>query len=131
MNVDSLFVNPKGRTPRAQFVPALLVLLAAVLFYAFVVRGRTAQFCLLTLLYPALMLHARRLHDMGHTGWMLAVPAVLLVAMFGVRLDYVSFGAGADDVLTWLALAVAAAFARWCTVARGGGTARAAPATPH
>ena len=120
MNFDLLFVDPRGRTPRAQFVPALLVLIAAVLFYAFVVKGRTAQFCLLTLLYPALVLHARRLHDMGHGAWSLVVPAVLLIAMFGTRLDYFTFGSSADAIVTWLALAVSAAFALWCCVGSGG-----------
>jgi len=128
VNYDSLFVSPKGRTPRAQFVPALLVLLAAVLFYAFLVKGRTAQFCLLTLLYPALMLHARRLHDLGRSGWMLIVPAVLLVAMFGIRLDYFTFGAGVDTAITWLALALSATVALWCSLARGAAGREAAAA---
>jgi hypothetical protein len=63
-NYDSLFASPNGRASRAQFLPALIVLVAVVVFYAFMVKGRTATFCLLVLVYPGLMLHARRLHDM-------------------------------------------------------------------
>ena len=52
MNFESLFVNPNGRTSRGQFVPALITLLAVVVFYQFLVTGRTAQWCLLVLVFP-------------------------------------------------------------------------------
>jgi uncharacterized membrane protein YhaH (DUF805 family) len=35
----------------------------------------------LTLLYPAVVLVARRLHDMGRAGWPVLVPTALIVAM--------------------------------------------------
>ena len=60
---DSLFVRFNGRTSRAEFVPALITLLAVVAFYAFLVGGRTAQWCLAVLLFPAFILLARRLRD--------------------------------------------------------------------
>jgi len=126
MNYDSLFADPRGRTSRARFVPALLVLLAAILFYAFLVKGRTAQFCLLVLLYPALVLHARRLHDMGRSAWLLVVPAVLLVAMFGARLQYFSFGETGDAAVAALALAASAGVALWGCLGRGRESAAAA-----
>ena len=75
MTFESLFVNPNGRTSRRQFIAALITLLAVVVFYAFLVGGRTGQWCLLVLLFPAVILHARRLHDMGHTAWLLLAPA--------------------------------------------------------
>lgn len=53
MNFDSLFAGPGGRTSRAHFVPALLTLLAVFAFYAFIVKGRTAQWCMVVLLRPA------------------------------------------------------------------------------
>lgn len=113
MTYESLFVDPTGRTPRNQFVPALLVLIALVLFFAFVVKGRTATFCMLVLMYPGLILHARRLHDMGRSTWLLAIPAALLLAAFVVWFKYASFGASADTVLPMTALLVTAAFALW------------------
>lgn len=116
MTYDSLFTNPRGRVSRAQFLPALLVLLAAVVFFAYLVKGRTATFCLLVLLYPGVMLHAKRLHDMGRSAWLLAVPALLLLALFAIRLKYASFGAQVDGVLPMVALLVAAATALWSAV---------------
>jgi uncharacterized membrane protein YhaH (DUF805 family)/uncharacterized membrane protein YphA (DoxX/SURF4 family) len=109
---ESLFVNPNGRTSRSQFVPALISLLAAVAFYAFLVTGLTAQWCMLVLLFPFVILNARRLHDMGYSAWLLLVPAVLLVVTFCNRVHIISLG---DQLKTvpMLALAVAAAFALW------------------
>jgi uncharacterized membrane protein YhaH (DUF805 family) len=119
MNFESLFVNPKGRTARGQFVPALITLLAVVLFYAFLVRGRTAQWCLVVLLFPAIVLHARRLHDMGYTAWLLLAPAVLMVAAFAIWLGIFSLGAQLDGALPVIALAVSAGFALWGCIGKG------------
>ncbi len=110
---DALFTSPNGRASRAQFVPALIVLIAVIVFYAWMVKGRTATFCLLVLMVPGFMLHARRLHDMGRSAWLLAAPAVLLLLWFAVRLKYTSFGESADTALPMIALPVATAFALW------------------
>ena len=119
MNFESLFVNPNGRTSRSQFVPALITLLAVVVFYQFLVTGRNAQWCLLVLLFPAVILHARRLHDMGHTAWLLLAPGVLMVAAFAIWLHIVSFGAQLDAAVPLIALAVSAGFALWGCMGRG------------
>ena len=113
MNFEALFVNPRGRTPRAEFVPALVVLLAVIVFYAFLVKGRTATFCLLVLVYPGCVLLARRLHDMGLSASLLLIPVVPLLAAFAIWLKYASFGAALDGVLPTVALVLAAAFALW------------------
>ena len=110
MNFESLFVNPNGRTSRGQFVAALITLLAVVAFYAFLVTGRTAQFCLLVLVFPAVILHARRLHDMGHAAWLLLAPAILMIAAFAIWLD---------SAVPLVALAVSAGFALWGCIGRG------------
>ena len=81
MNFDTLFVSPAGRTARAEFVGALVTLLAAFAFYYFLVPGRNSQWVQLVFLFPAVVLLARRLHDMGRTAWPLVVPAALIVAM--------------------------------------------------
>lgn len=116
---DSLFVRPGGRTSRGQFVPALLTLLAVVVFYVFMVKGRTAQWCLLVLLFPAIVLHARRLHDMGKSAWLLLAPAALMVAAFAKWLDIASLGARFDTVVPLAALAVSAGFAVWGCIGKG------------
>lgn len=118
MTYDSLFVDPRGRTSRGQFLPALLVLVAVVLFYALLVTGRTATFCVLVLMYPGLVLHARRLHDMGRSAWLLILPGLLLLAAFAIWLGYASFGARLDAALPLVALLVAAAFALWGAVGK-------------
>src|SRR5690242_14886993 len=106
MNFDTLFMNPKGRSSRAQFVPALITLVAVIAFYAFLVTGRTATWCLLVVVAPAVILHARRLHDMG-------------------------YGAQLDAVVPVTALVVSAAFALWGCIGKGQADANrfGAPAT--
>lgn len=123
MYFESLFVNPGGRTPRGHFIAALVTLLAAVAFYVLLVNSRTGQFCLLMLLYPGFVLHARRLHDMGHTAWLLLVPTALLLAAFGIWLGYIGLGSGIDVALPRIALTLAAAFALWGCIGKDQGEA--------
>jgi len=118
MNFDALFVNPNGRTSRAQFVPAMITVLSVIAFYAFVVTGRTSQFCMLVLLYPAFVLLARRLRDMGYSAWLLLAPLALLLVSFAIQLGYFSLGDAIDGALPWVALAVSAAFALWGCVSQ-------------
>jgi uncharacterized membrane protein YhaH (DUF805 family) len=116
---DVLFVNPTGRSPRGQFAAALLTVLAVMAFYAFRVTGLTAHWCMLMLVFPAVVLHARRLHDMGRSAWPLLVPTVLTVAAFAVWLRLVDFGAEMNSTLPRAALVVCAAFALWGCLGRG------------
>jgi uncharacterized membrane protein YhaH (DUF805 family) len=116
---DLRFVNPSGRTSRTQFVPALITLLAVLAFYAFRVTGLTAHWCMLMLVFPAVVLHARRLHDMGQSAWPVLVPAILALAAFAVWLRLVSFGGQLDAALAVAALAIFASFALWGCVGRG------------
>jgi uncharacterized membrane protein YhaH (DUF805 family) len=116
---DRLFARPNGRTSRGQFVAALITLLAVAALYALVVRGRNAEWCVVALLLPGLILHARRLHDMGHTAWLLIVPGVLLVAACAIWLHLVSLGVSLDSVVPVAALAVSGAFALWGCIGRG------------
>ena len=118
MSFENTYVNPKGRTSRAAFIPALLVVLAAAAFYHFLARsGRNGEWVLLTLLLPALVLHARRLHDMGQTAWLLLAPAALIVAAAGMHMSGQDGQVQTDLALA--ALAVSAAFVLWCAVAKG------------
>lgn len=118
MTYDSLFTSPNGHISRGEFLRGALVLLAAVVFFWYFVTGRTGTFCLVVLLYPGCMLHARRLHDMGRSAWLLAVPTVLLLGMFAMKLKYASFGDGVNRALPVIALLVAAATALWSAVGR-------------
>jgi uncharacterized membrane protein YhaH (DUF805 family) len=118
-NFESLLVAAGGRTARRQFVPALVTLLAVLAFYAYRVTGLTAHWCMLMLVLPAIVLHARRLHDMGRSAWVLLVPALLALAAFAVWLHLMSFGAQLDAVVPPAALAVSAAVALWGCIGQG------------
>jgi uncharacterized membrane protein YhaH (DUF805 family) len=88
------------------------VLVAALAFYAFLVTGRTAQWCMLVLVFPAFVLHARRLHDMGRSAWLLAVPTIVAVAAFAIWLQI--FSLGAINTFVYIgALVLFAACALW------------------
>ncbi len=115
---DALFASPGGRTSRSQFIPALVTLLLAVTFYAYFVRSRTGTFCLLVLLYPALVLLARRLRDMQQSPWLLAVPGVLMAGTFAIWLKYVDAGESIASFLPITALAVMAGFAVWGSIGK-------------
>jgi uncharacterized membrane protein YhaH (DUF805 family) len=119
MSFDVLFVNLNGRTSRGPFAAALITLLAVVALYAFLIRGRNAHWCLVVVLYFAVVLHARRLHDMGYTAWLLLAPGVLSVVAFAIWLRIVSLGAEFDSAEPLIALAVFAGFALWGCIGRG------------
>jgi uncharacterized membrane protein YhaH (DUF805 family) len=119
MNFDTLFVNPAGRTSRGQFIGALVTLLAAFAFYYFLVPGRNSQWVQLVLLFPAIVLHARRLHDMGRTAWPLLVPAALIVATAWLHLFVPE--AQAKGVVTVAAVIVSAGFVAWGLIGKGRG----------
>ena len=118
MNYDALFVNPNGCTSRAQYVPALITVVAAIAFFAFMVTGRKAQFCMLVLMYPAFVLLARRMHDMGRPAWLLLIPLALTLTAFVVRLGYMSLEPTLGAALLWTAVAVSAAFGLWGCIKR-------------
>jgi uncharacterized membrane protein YhaH (DUF805 family) len=119
MSFDSLYVNRNGRTSRGQFVTALIPLLAVVVLYVFAPIGRSGPWSTLVLLFPALVLHARRLHDMGRSAWPLLVPAALMLASFAIWLHLLSLGAQLDSAVPLTALVVSAGFALWGCIGRG------------
>jgi len=117
MNYETLFVNPMGRTARGPFFGALIPLLAAAAFYYVLVKGVNGQDCLVVLLFPAVVLHARRLHDMGKTAWLLLVPVALIAAAFWLHIT--SPGGQLETPVTLAAIVVAAGFVLWGLVGKG------------
>jgi uncharacterized membrane protein YhaH (DUF805 family) len=111
MNYDTLFVYPSGRTARNPFIGALITLLAAFAFYYFLVPGRNSQWVQLTLLFPAFVLLARRLHDMGRAAWPLIVPTALILVSFWLYL-YVP-ASEAKGMVKMAAVVVSAGFIVW------------------
>jgi uncharacterized membrane protein YhaH (DUF805 family) len=115
----TLFINPAGRTSRGQFTGALLTLLAVIAFYSFLVTGLTAHWCLLMLVFPGIVLLARRLHDMGHGAWPVLLPAALALLAFAIWLQLLRLGTPLDADVPPVAIAVCAAFALWGCIGAG------------
>jgi len=114
MNFEALYVNPTGATAKAPYTAALVVLLAVVAFYYFMVPGRTGQFALLMLLYPALVLHARRLHAMGKAAWLVLIPGIAIAATAWLHLYPID--SAPVSIVTWVSVALSALFMVWALV---------------
>ena len=111
-NYDALMVNWKGTTSQADFIPALVTIIAVYAFYYWVGVFGTVQFSILFLLFPALVLLARRLRDMGKSPALVFVALIPLLVAFGVTFNYFSLG-GLDIIISWISLAVTAALMAW------------------
>ena len=116
---STLFVHLNGRTSRGHFLAALLPLAVIVLSYTYSGPDLYAPWAVLVLLYPAVVLHVRRLHDMGRTGWLMLVPAALTVVAMGIWAERISLGTQLDVVVPLAALVVFLGFALWGCIARG------------
>jgi uncharacterized membrane protein YhaH (DUF805 family) len=71
------------------------------------------------LVYPAVVLHARRLHDMGRSGWLLLAPAVLTIVAMAIWARRISLGVQLDSAVPVAALVVFVGFALWGCVGKG------------
>jgi len=117
---NTLFVQIRGRTSRGHFLAALLPLALAVLWYA--VKGPAVDYApwgVLVLLYPAVVLYVRRLHDMGRSGWWMLLPAVLSVLAMFIWAHRISLGAQLDTAVPMAAFFVFVGMALWGCIARG------------
>ena len=117
---NTLFVHSNGRTSRGHFLVALIPLALAVAWYAS--KGPAvdvAPWGVVVLLYPAVILYVRRLHDMGRTGWLMLVPAVLAALAMLIWAHRISLGAQLDAAVPLAALVAFVGFALWGCIARG------------
>ncbi|MGH8219208.1 MAG: DUF805 domain-containing protein [Steroidobacteraceae bacterium] len=117
MSYEAFFANPSGRTSRGGFLCALLPLLAVAALYFFLVRSRNGDWVLVTLLFPAAVLQARRLHDMGQTAWLLLIPGVLDIA--GIWLHMTGRDVEVRPAIALAGVAVSAAFILWGLLGKG------------
>jgi uncharacterized membrane protein YhaH (DUF805 family)/uncharacterized membrane protein YphA (DoxX/SURF4 family) len=122
---DSLFVHSKGRTPREPFIAALIPLAIVVWWYVRASPNVYPQWSLLVLLFPASVLLARRLHDMGHSGWLLLVPAVLTVVAMAIWDHRLDLGAQLNFAVPLATLIVFVGFALWGCIGKGKAQANA------
>ena len=116
MSYETVFANPTGRLGRGPYLIALVILLAVAAFYFDRVKGPNGEWVLFTLLFPAFVLHARRLHDMGQTAWLLIVPGALVGA---VLWPHAASRGAFEAPLALAALVVYAGFALWGCVGKG------------
>lgn len=116
---NTLFVHSGGRTSRGHFIGALIPLAIVVGWYAQASPNVYPQWSLLVLLFPAVVLHARRLHDMGHSGWLLLVPAVLTVAAMMIWDHRLDLGTQLDFDVPVAALVAFLGFALWGCIGKG------------
>jgi uncharacterized membrane protein YhaH (DUF805 family) len=117
---DTLLADPRGLTGQGTFIAALIPLALAALFYHFLVRGGSGNYAMLVLLFPAIVLHARRLHDMGRTGWPLLIPAIPVAA--GIWFHMYDKGQSAERPVIYVALAISALFTLWGLVGKSAAT---------
>lgn len=113
----SMYVDVAARIARAPYIAALATLLAVVWFYAHVVTGRTAMYCLLVLVIPGVILVNGRLRDMQRGSSLLILPASMLLGAFGIWLKLVEPVGWMGHGLPAAALALAAALIAWTCLA--------------
>jgi uncharacterized membrane protein YhaH (DUF805 family) len=118
MNFDSLYANPMGRTSRTQFTGALIPLLAAAAFYHFLAHvGLNGEWVLVTLFYPGVVLHARRLHDMGQSAFLLLIPGA--IDAVAIALHWTHRQPDLQPSIALAGLVVTVGVMIWCLVGKG------------
>jgi len=121
-----LYVFSHGRTSRKHFMVAVIPLAIAVWDYTHSGPGPYNSWMVLVLLYPAVVLYTRRLHDMGHSGWPLIVPVGLTVVAMAIWAHRLDFGVQLDLAVPVVALATFIGFTVWGCIDKGkAGTAAA------
>ncbi|MBO9582099.1 MAG: DUF805 domain-containing protein [Sphingobium sp.] len=123
-NYDTLLADPRGRTGQSAFIGALIPLALVAAFYHRFVLGGSGDYAMLVLLYPAICLHARRLHDMGRTAWLLIIPAIPTAA--GIWFHMYDKGQHIETPVIRVALGVSALFTLWGLVGKSAGARAAA-----
>jgi uncharacterized membrane protein YhaH (DUF805 family) len=120
MTFETLYANPMGRTARGPYVGALITLLAAVAFYLLLASpGLNREWVLVTLLFPGMVLHARRLHDMGQTAWLLLAPGALIAAAVTMHMTHRKLELPMQPAVALAAYVVSAGFIAWCLLGKG------------
>jgi len=90
MDWKFLFLTAEGRIGRKDFwIGFLIVFAASVVLNIVPVLG---QILGLLLIWPQICIHAKRLHDMGRTAWLMLVPFAVTVVC--ATLAVVTVGAG-------------------------------------
>lgn len=80
MQIDwkALFLDMNGRIGRIQFWIGFGIIIAVSLVLQIV--PIIGQLLGLLLIWPQVAVHAKRLHDMGRTAWLMVIPLVVTIA---------------------------------------------------
>jgi len=81
MDWRTLFLSPKGRIGARDFWIGFLIVMAASLVLNLLQTA--GQVLGLVLLWPQVCIHAKRLHDMGRSAWLLLAPLGFALACAG------------------------------------------------
>lgn len=92
----TLFLSPHGRITRGPFWIATLLLLGAQVAVAVLVKPPAQEIAYFLTAYPLVCLNAKRLHDLGRTGWIQVVAwiANAPLVIFGCASAYISLVQG-------------------------------------
>jgi uncharacterized membrane protein YhaH (DUF805 family) len=121
MSYQTTYASPFGRLSRGNYIVALIILLLVAAFYYQFSKGRNGEWVQATLLYPAFVMLARRLHDMGQTAWLLVLPLAPTVVF--LWLHFYSAGSQLLTPLSWASAGLGALFLLWGIVGKGQGEA--------
>jgi uncharacterized membrane protein YhaH (DUF805 family) len=98
MDWGSLFLSTRGRIRRRDFwIGFAITMAASVLCNLIAVVG---PFLGLATIWPMVAIHAKRLHDMGRSAWLLLAPAVVSLATLAVIVLARPAGVAAPGVIT-------------------------------
>ena len=91
MDWVKLLLSPQGRITRAPFWFGIMVIIIASLALR-LIPGPIGRLVSLVLLWPQICVNAKRLHDMGRTGWWLVAP--ILIGVAGLAIAFVMGSGG-------------------------------------
>lgn len=137
MDLKHIFLSAYGRIGRGHYWLGLALLIVAYAVLSFVPGGSLIG---LLLVYPAICLYAKRLHDFGKSAKWILLPVIVNVVAIPANFYFADPGAAAMteltteamlySVLALLSLVVQVGFLIWIGVPKGApGTNRFGP--PH
>lgn len=140
LDLQSLYLSAQGRIGRREFwIGAAGLIIVSLVAGLIPVVGAVAS---LVLIYPWVCLTAKRLHDLGRSGWLVLIAAVpaavsgafaLFTAMAASSLATIGVAmasAGLALTVSTLALLVSLGFLLWVGLKPGEATANAYGAAP-
>jgi uncharacterized membrane protein YhaH (DUF805 family) len=98
MDWGSLFLSTRGRISRRAFWIGFAITMAISVLCNLI--PRVGPFLGLVTIWPMVAIHAKRLHDMGRSAWLLLAPAALSLATMGMTVLAGPKGVEAPGVIT-------------------------------